>query len=146
MEVTAPDYFSPLPCTTQTTLAPGVAANIPFDVKAAREFDRISRELVNAKRFGDPTADAIARLQDRVALTPIGSTTTKHGLTKKQSPFGLTMSWKQLPDKLVSRTRGNIVEDDVFGGERSSKIRDVMRRLWFDGAEIADVMELGRCR
>ena len=116
--------------------------NIPYDVKVAREFDRISRELANARRFGDPTADAITRLQDRVAPTPIGTTTSKQGLTKKQSAFGLSMSWKRSPDKLDSRTRSKIVEDDVFRGERRSKVREVMRRLWFDEVDVADVMGL----
>ena len=143
MEVNSPDYFSPLPSTTQTTSTPGVSMNIPYDVKVAREFDRISRELVNAKRFGDPTADAIARLQDRVTPTRIGSTTPKQGLPKKQSAFGLSMSWKRSPDKPDSRTRENIVEDDVFGGERRSKVREVMRRLWLDEGDVADVMGLG---
>ena len=130
---TPPDYFSPPPFTTQTASTPGVAMNIPYDVKVAREFARISRELVNARKFGDPTADAIARLQDRVAPTLTGTTASKQGLTKKQSAFGLSMSWKRSP----------VVEDDVFRGERRSKVREVMRRLWFDDVDVADAMGLG---
>lgn len=143
MEVSAPDYFSPRPFTTRNTSTPGVAMNTPYDVKVAREFERISRELVNARRFGDPTAEAIARLQDRVAPTPIGTTTSKLGLTKKQSAFGLNMSWRQSPDKLDSRTRRKVVEHDVFGGERRSKVREVTRQLWLDEVNIADVIGLG---
>jgi hypothetical protein len=142
MEVTTTDYFSPLPFTTQNTSTPGVTMNIPYDVKVAREFERISRELVNARRFGDPTAEAIARLQDRVAPTPIGTTTSKQGLTKNRPAFGLNVSWRQSPNKLDPRTRRNIVEHDVFGGERRSKVREVTRQLWLDEVDIADVIGL----
>lgn len=142
IEVNSPDYFS-LPSMTQTTLTPGVPMNILYDVKVAREFDRISRELANAKRFGDPTADAITRLQGRVAPTPIESTTPKQGLTKKQSAFGLSMSWKRSPDTPDPRARGQIVKDEIFRGERRSKVREVMRRLWLDEGDVADVMGFG---
>lgn len=138
------DYFSPLPSTTQTMLTPGVAVNIPYDVKVAREFERISKELSNARRFGDPVTDALTRLQDRMNPSSFTSTsgTPKQGLTKKQSAF--SMSWKRSPDKGDNRRGGNVIDDDVLGddGERRSKVRDVMKKLWFDDVDVADVMGL----
>lgn len=125
----APDYFSPMP-TTPTFVAPG-QSNMTYDVKVAREFDRISRELINAKRFGDPTGDAIRRLQDRI-------NPSKNSLAKKQSAFGLSMAWKRSPDKHEGgRTR--VDHGELFEGERKSKVREIMRRLWFDEVDVQDV-------
>ena len=157
MESTSTEYFSPLPSTPgqpPVTLA-GAAPNIPYDVKVAREFDRISRELVNARRFGDPTADAIARLRERSSTTTVSASTAKQGLTKKGSAFGLSMSWKRSPDKndgVVaggrSRARIDVEEEDVFGrDERRSRVRDLMRQMWFDevdGAGTGDEDERDR--
>lgn len=144
-EVSIPDYFSPLPSTTQARLSPGIQVNIPYDVKVAREFERISRELSNARKFGDPTADAIARLRYRIKPATSNTTTTKKGFTKKQSAYGFGMSSKPSPDKLDSRTsrKGNAVDDNVAGGEKRSKVRDVMKKLWFDEADVVDVVGLG---
>lgn len=128
----APDYFSPMP-TTPTFSAPG-QTNMTYDVKVAREFERISRELINAKRFGDPTGDAVARLRDRVNPGRQGS------LAKKQSAFGLSMAWKRSPDKHHEGGRARVDGDDVFGGERKSKVREIIRRLWFDEIDVSDVM------
>jgi hypothetical protein len=122
-------------------LTPGVSVNMPYDIKVAREFDRISRELANAKRFGDPTADAIARLRHRI-MPATHRTPPKQELHKKQSAFGLNVSWKRSPDKRdsASRTRPRVdVDDGIFGGERKSKVREVMRQLWFDEVDVTDV-------
>jgi hypothetical protein len=128
----ATDYFSPLPSATSTLTPSGALVNMTYDVKVAREFERISRELANARRFGDPVGDALKRLQERVNPS---STST---LNKKSSTFGLSVSWKRSPDKHEGRARVD-VEDGVFGGEGKSRVREVMRRLWFDEAEIGDV-------
>ena len=104
-----------------------------YDVKVAREFERISRELVNAKRFGDPTGDAIARLRDRI-------NPRKQGLAKKQSAFGLSMAWKRSPDKYEEGGRARVDGEGLFGGERKSKVREIMRRLWFDEIDVNDVL------
>jgi hypothetical protein len=133
---TAPDYFSPLPPTPTTSNSIGATVNMTYDVKVAREFERISRELVNARRFGDPTGHALARLRNR-----INPTTSQSGLAKKQSAFGLSMSWKRSPDKHEGRARiDGVGGDGIFGGEKRSKVREVMRRLWFDEVDVADVM------
>lgn len=101
-----------------------------YDVKVAREFERISRELANARRFGDPVTDALKRLQMR--MNP-----TQPSLNKKSSTFGLSVSWKRSPEK-EGRARVD-VEDGVFGGEGRSRVREIMRRLWFDEVELGDV-------
>jgi hypothetical protein len=139
MESTSADYFSPLPSTPglPPAVTQGVPLNIPYDVKVAREFDRISRELINARRFGDPTTDAIARLRERTSTTPVSST-PKQGLSKKGSGFGLSISWKRSPDKNDggvggSHARVDVEEDNVFGRDtRRSRVRDLMRQMWFD--------------
>ena len=123
------DYFSPL----------------PFDVKVAREFDRISRELVNVRRFGDPTTDAIARLRNRIKpATPSTITTNAQGgLNKRPSAFGLNVSWKRLSDNVDSTysMRGNANDNEVLGG-RDRKVQEIMRRLWFDEADVTDIAGL----
>jgi hypothetical protein len=134
---TTPDYFSLLPTTPTTTNPIGFTVNMTYDVKVTREFERISRELINARRFGDPTGDALARLATR-----INPTMSQPGLTKKQSAFDLsTIPWKRSSDKSDSgRMRGNEAgEDGVFRGEQRSKIREVMRQLWFDEIDVMDV-------
>jgi hypothetical protein len=74
---------------------------------------------VNAKRFGSPTADALERLRARISPAP--------SLTKKSSAFGLSMTWKRSPDKHTG------VEDEGYRGlERRSKVREIMRRMWFE--------------
>lgn len=126
---TMSDYFSPL----------------PFDVKVAREFDRISRELVNVRRFGDPTTDAIARLRNRIKpATPSTITTNAQGgLNKRPSAFGLNVSWKRLSDNVDSTysMRGNANDNEVLGG-RDRKVQEIMRRLWFDEADVTDIAGL----
>jgi len=53
------------------------------------------------------------------------------------------MSWKRSPDKNDgavggSRARVDVEEDNVFGrDERRSRVRDLMRQMWFDGADVA---------
>ena len=129
MESNGQDYFSPIPSTTQTTLTPGLQIPIPYDVRVAREFDRISRELANAKRFGDPSADALGRLRTRTMPT------TKDRLTKKPNGFALGMTWKRSPDKDEYRTRRgreSFTTEEVFDGERRSKAREILRQLWLD--------------
>jgi len=123
----APDYFSPMP--TNPTFFPPGQTSITYDVKVQREFERISRELVNAKRFGDPTGEAIARLRDRI-------NPQKQGLAKKQSAFGLSMAWKRPPDKYEDRAR---VDEEGMFGERRSKFKEIMRRLWFDEIDVSDL-------
>jgi len=64
------------------------------------------------------------------------------------------MSWKRSPDKndgVVaggSRARVDVEEDDVFGrDERRSRVRDLMRQMWFDevdGAGTGDEDERDR--
>lgn len=125
------DYFSPLPATAQTQLTSGFPINIPYGVKVAREYDRISRELNNARRFGDPTADAIERLRSRT----VPPATKRADSAKKQSTFGL-YTWRRSPDK-VGVQRGP-EENEVFTGERKSKIEELMRRLWFDEIDVAE--------
>ena len=133
------DYFSPLPAGTQSMFTPGVQANMPYDVKVAREYDRIARELTNAKRFGNPISDALQRLQERV--NPVSSS---KGLTKKQSAFGLNVAWKRSPDKVEAATsstghrpRVDLEEDGLFAGERKSKVKEVMRKLWYEEVDIS---------
>ena len=104
-----------------------------YDVKVAREFERISRELTNAKRFGDPTGDAIRRLQDRI-------NPSKQSLAKKQSAFGLSLAWKRSPGKFEEGGRTRVDHGELFGGERKSKVREIMRRLWFDEIDVNDVL------
>ena len=131
----ATDYFSPLPATTAAITPGGGFVTMTYDVKVAREFERVSRELANARRFGDPVGDAVKRLQKRV-----NPATLSEGLNKKSSTFGLSVSWKRSPDRLESRGRTRVnVEDGVFGGEGRSRVREVMRRLWFDEVDVADV-------
>ena len=129
------DYFSPLSATSQTQLPPGFPINIPYDVKVAREYDRISRELNNVRRFGDPTADALERLRSRT----VPSATKRADSIKKQSTFGL-YTWRRSPDKLgVQRVSE---ENEVFTGERKSKVEELMRRLWFDEIDVAELSGL----
>jgi hypothetical protein len=134
---TAPDYFALLPTTPTTANPIGFTVNMTYDVKVTREFERISRELINTRRFGDPTGDALTRLSTR-----INPTTSQPGSTKKQSAFDLSsVPWKRSSDKLDSgRIRGDEAgEGGVFGGEQRSKIREVMRQLWFDEIDVTDV-------
>jgi hypothetical protein len=141
------DYFSPLPSTTQTTLTPGLAINVPYDVKVAREFDRISRELVNVRRFGDPTGDAITRLRNRIRpAAPATAPKTEGGLNKKPSAFGLNVSWKRsLDDTDATRSvRRNVnVNNMVLEEERKNRVQEVLRQLWYDEVDVADIAGLG---
>lgn len=74
---------------------------------------------MNAKRFGSPTADALERLRARISPAP--------SLTKKASAFGLSMTWKRSPDKHTG-----VEEEGYRGLERQSKVREIMRRMWFE--------------
>lgn len=131
----AVDYFSPLPSGTQSNLSPGVQANISFDAKVAREFDRISRELTNAKRFGDPISDALGRLQQRT--NPVST----RAVGKKQTAFGLHAAWKRSPDKMEAtgvRNRSRDVEEEgLQTRDRKTKIQEVMGRLWNDEVDFS---------
>jgi hypothetical protein len=139
------DYFAPMP-PTPTPFTPGMQVNVPYDVKVAREFDRISKELVNARRFGDPTADAICRLRERIGLVPSPPTEIPSGqtLAKKQSTFGLSMAWKRSPDKPGAPSsqpppgKRSVGNDDVFGMVNRGKVKDFVRQLWFDEVDLSD--------
>lgn len=145
------DYFAPMP-PTPTPFTPGLQVNVPYDVKVAREFDRISKELVNARRFGDPTAAAICRLRERIGLVPSPPTEIPSGQTllKKQSTFGLSMAWKRSPDKSGVTSsqpppgKRSVDRDDVFGIVNRGKVKELARQLWFDEVVLADYM--GRLR
>jgi hypothetical protein len=125
----APDYFSPIP-SAQQMLTPA-AVNMTYDVKVAREYERISRELANAKRFGNPIADAISRLRARAQPA------SNPSLAKKSSAFGLSMTWKRSPDKLGERRETNTAA--LFDDEGRSKLREAMRRMWFDGVDVREI-------
>jgi hypothetical protein len=46
------------------------------------------------------------------------------------------MTWKRSPDKDAQTPRGET--GDVFAGERQSKVREVMRRMWFEGVDAGE--------
>src|SRR5204862_7197418 len=92
------------------------------------------------------TAKALVRLQSRIDPTGTGNT----DFSKNQSSFGLGVSWKRSPDKLdsITRTKSRGFGGDVFGsrggnGEKQSKVREVMRQLWFDEVDFSELTELG---
>ena len=150
------DYFAaPIPLTsTPAPLTPGVQVNIPYDVKVAREFDRISKELVNAQRFGDPTADAISRLRERIGPVPafqrVSLSSEGQTLVKKSSAFGLSMAWTRSPDKSMASPASNPTSTksnlgaEKFGGADRGKMKEIIAQLWFDEANLSDFIGMTR--
>ena len=145
------DYFAaPIPLTsTPAPSTPGIQVNIPYDIKVAREFDRISKELVNARRFGDPATDAISRLRERIGHLPASqhvsfSSSEWQTLAKKSSAFGLSMAWKRSPDKSAASSASNPTStksslgDEMFGVADREKVKEIIKKLWFDEADLAD--------
>lgn len=52
----------------------------------------------------------------------------------------MCLAWNRWLDKLESGGWRRVdVQDGVFGGEGKSRVREVMRRLWFDEVNVADV-------
>ena len=150
------DYFAaPIPLTsTSAPFTTGIQVNIPYDIKVAREFERISKELVNARRFGDPTADAISRLHERIgplsAYQRHSLRLDSRGLAKKQSAFGLGMTWKRSPGKSGPSPPSNPTStkndlgDEMFGVVDRGKVKEITKRLWYHEADLADFTGMAR--
>jgi hypothetical protein len=137
---------------TVTPSAPGsitsrASISLPYDIKAAKEYDRVSRQLANVKKFGSPTSDALRRLRDISFFNrfykPNNTNTNSNRLRKSQSAFGLTMSWKSPASK---SDLGSFENDSTEVGyksvpeeERSEKLHEIMRKLWNEEIQLSDV-------
>jgi hypothetical protein len=146
IQVATTEYLSPS--------LPGFPLNVPFELKVKKEYDRLSKELKNVKRFSDPLKAALERLQNRLML-PSTSITIKSKLTamKKNSGQRLSRSWSRSHDKLnagLKMTRTSSEISGKAGGIRmtkstsemgtklaqvkfNNKLQESLNRLWYDG-------------
>ena len=65
-------------------------------------------------------------------------------MAKKSSAFGLSMAWKRSPDKSAASSASNPTStksslgDEMFGVADREKVKEIIKKLWFDEADLAD--------
>jgi TORC1 subunit TCO89 len=113
------DYFSPRQPATQSLPSVGMT----YDVKVAREFERVARELSTVQRFSDPLNEALRRL-DRCRVSGFRAGQVARVTGKRP---GRPKPRQREGSREVVMGRG------VFSGEDESQVRECLRRLWVGG-------------